>query len=60
MKMAHDDKPLVHDQPEANARLIAAAPDLLAACKLAAQYSETIWEDEMQKIVAAIAKAEGK
>lgn len=44
------------EQIEANARLIAAAPDLLAALKLAKDHSEL--EDEVLDIVdAAISKA---
>lgn len=43
---------------EANARLIAAAPDLLAACKAALDMGD---EFEAEKMIrAAIAKAEGK
>lgn len=44
---------------QANARLIAAAPDLLAACKLALESGEFLCgEDGIVK--AAIAKAEGR
>lgn len=44
---------------EANARLIAAAPDLLAACRIAAEYS-SLDGDDSRAIRAAIAKAEGR
>lgn len=48
---------------EANARLIAAAPDLLAACKDALFHLEGdsyCADIEIQACIAAIAKAEGK
>jgi hypothetical protein len=49
---------------EANAQLIAAAPDLLAACEaMAAQLgggdSFTQWEDAKAQLSAAVAKAKG-
>lgn len=49
---------------DANARLIAAAPDLLAACEeMAAQLGGgddyTKWEDAKAQLLAAIAKAKG-
>jgi hypothetical protein len=49
---------------DANARLIAAAPDLLAACEeMAAQLGGgndyTKWEDAKAKLLVAIAKAQG-
>ena len=51
------------DEAEAIARLIAAAPDLLAACKVMVSYIESNdWEaefaDPMPSIIAAIAKAQ--
>ena len=60
-----------NDQPEmkANARLIAAAPELLEACKEQMRVIETMgnktgcWpinDDNLQMAKAAIAKAEGK
>jgi hypothetical protein len=55
------------DEDEANARLIAAAPDLLAACEMACAVMSTEgendieeWEKALQSIEAAIAKATGK
>lgn len=49
---------------EADARLIAAAPDLLEACKLLMEYSGIIEERDgnwaTEKARAAIAKAEGE
>jgi hypothetical protein len=48
---------------DANARLIAAAPDLLAALKLAVQQNDHDMQmtgDELRICRAAIAKAEGK
>lgn len=51
------------DQEMANARLIAAAPDLLAALKDARREVialGTPWQEKVAKIDAAIAKAEGK
>lgn len=47
-------------QHAANARLIAAAPELLAAMKLAAWFSPYICEDAAAQIRAAIAKATGE
>lgn len=54
---------LTSDGPtEANARLIAAAPDLLAALKEAADFVQPFnrAEDLLDKIEAVIAKAEGR
>lgn len=49
------------ESSEANARLIAAAPDLLEALKYARMYVETEGpEDELEMVDAAIAKAEGR
>ena len=51
------------DDREANARLIASAPDLLEACKLAVKswFSGEISEVQMEVVLrAAIAKAEGE
>lgn len=52
------------DEAEANARLIAAAPDLLAACKLVvACYKGTTAHEQVpawEAVLAAIAKAEGR
>lgn len=55
---------VVGPQHEANALLIAAAPDLLAACEaMAAQLgggdSFTQWEEAKAQLSAAIAKAKG-
>ena len=47
----------VNQDAEANARLIAAAPDLLAACKGALEDGDDF--RAMKRIQAAIAKAEG-
>ena len=57
-------------EAKANARLIAAAPELLAMCKLAAKYVAKMVADDVKtamppiiafnRIEAAIAKAEGK
>lgn len=50
---------------EANARLIAAAPDLLAACELAvtalssARFDTAAYDPHVTKLLAAIAKAKG-
>ena len=62
--------PNVKVDARANARLIAAAPDLLAMCKLAANYVAKMVVDNVNTVVppiialnrieAAIAKAEGK
>ena len=66
-----NDTDLDADEAEGNARLIAAAPELLAACKAAVEYAETcrdipefssgycIGTDHLEAIKAAIAKAEG-
>lgn len=62
-----DDQPYIAFLPdldgnvEANARLIAAAPDLLEACHAAlCPHSLLTMEDAKQMCRAAIAKAEGK
>ena len=59
------------DERKANARLIAAAPDLLAACRCAladmeGSYSREDWDDDenpvaltIRELIAAIAKAGG-
>ena len=50
-----------HETAQANARLIAAAPDLLAALQLIANFSNEDVSDMVRDIArAAIAKAEGK
>ena len=43
---------------KADARLIAAAPDLLAACKVAAQWKHQMSDEVHAMLSAAIAKAE--
>lgn len=50
------------DRPtqEANARLIAAAPDLLLGCKAALRYRDGLVGTAIVQIEAAIAKAEGR
>jgi hypothetical protein len=52
---------------EANARLIAAAPDLLEACEVLLKAAPELWGDDIEKwprlmdrVEAAIAKAEGR
>lgn len=53
----------VHDEADANARLIAAAPDLLAALKAILNSDglpEHVHEDNRARAIAAIAKAEGR
>lgn len=56
--------PIVHTDIEANARLIAAAPDLLKAAKQALQvFVNQGWDDDLiaaSRLKAAIAKATGK
>lgn len=50
-----------HERQQANARLIVAAPDLLAACNAALAYLDA--EDSaglVAEIAAAVAKAEGR
>lgn len=63
----HDKIALVNSSTEAfaaNARLISAAPDLLAAARLGLEYmlavKETYMARDIEKVRAAIAKAEGK
>lgn len=48
------------DSWEANARLIAAAPELLALCKRALTQSARVHPDFMTALENVIAKAEGK
>ena len=52
------------DDPEANARLISAAPDLYEAARLAAETLEAVGlsgcDQDAKRLRAAIAKAEGK
>lgn len=48
------------DQARANAHLIAAAPDLLAACKLAERHHQGMHSEPGIALRAAIAKAEGR
>lgn len=52
------------DENEANAQLIAAAPDLLAACKLAIEYLTTIAHDPnhsvLQQLRVAVIVAESE
>jgi hypothetical protein len=55
----------IDDQQKADANLISAAPDLLAACKLAHAYLEgggtvSEWPDVFAALLSAIEKAEGK
>jgi len=55
------------DRAMANARLIAAAPDLLEACEVLLKAAPELWGDDIEKwprlmdrVEAAIAKAEGR
>jgi len=55
------------DRAEANACLIAAAPDLLEACEVLLKAAPELWGDDIEKwprlmdrVEAAIAKAEGR
>ena len=52
-----------HPENEANARLIAAAPDLLRACKRVADMAvswQPLTPGDIAEVKAAIAKAEGR
>ena len=52
-----------HPENEANARLIAAAPDLLRACKMVADMAvswQPLTPGDIAEVKAAIAKAEGR
>lgn len=49
-----------HEIAEARGRLIAAAPDLLEACKAAREYLNVAEKSMLAKLDAAIAKAEGR
>lgn len=53
------DYPLNAVEIEANARLIAAAPDLLEALKHAVHWHDQLNAKDIAKMEAAIAKAEG-
>jgi hypothetical protein len=61
-----DRNPLQHPEDEANARLIAAAPELLEACRrVAARATELVMLgalplDDVRVVQLAIAKAEGR
>ena len=59
----HDPKtePMMRSMAEANARLISAAPDLLAACKMALEWAEAHGWHEVgcSEVRAAIAAADG-
>ncbi len=57
---ARNEFPDRHAEFAANARLIAAAPDLLAACKAASNAMFRVDLDTHDKLRAAIAKAEGR
>jgi len=55
--------PMLTEQAEANARLIAAAPDLLAACKLTIEENLYLADGDVCTLIhlkRAIAKAEGR
>ena len=65
-------RPHIQKEVEANARLIAAAPDLLAACELSLAWLDSVCDENFslgaepegveakRQIVAAIAKAKGE
>lgn len=55
-----DDDQACRDEADANARLLAAAPDLLAACQAAEWNSLDLPEGVRAKIQAAIQKALGQ
>lgn len=52
--------PAMHDRAEANARLISAAPELLAALKVLIGAGRSAVADDYRQALAAIDKAEGK
>lgn len=65
-----DNQPYVAFLPDldgnvlANACLVAAAPDLLAACKRMIKHIDHVWDDDdlmecRDELIAAVAKAEG-
>ena len=65
-QISHRDRHTNHAERQANARLIAAAPDLLEACQITVKAVEDGFEnaamdfsEAMEKLKAAIAKAEG-
>lgn len=49
----------MREQQQANARLIAAAPDLLEALKAFVNHGSCFDDDDMEKARAAIAKVQG-
>lgn len=53
------DEPTIYPA-DANARLMAAAPDLLAACRIALEGLPEIRHEAKRVLISAIAKAEGK
>ncbi len=56
----HRRHPHFDDNCEANARLISASPDLLAACEAALEEYSFIYNEEVRSLLtAAIAKAKG-
>lgn len=72
-KVARCDPPMIDDgeggmicgvdqvaETEANARLIAAAPELLAACKAVLFDHSMTWDDQKAQLFAAVNKAEGR
>jgi len=49
-----------YEELEANARLIAASPELLEALKHAVRWHDQLSANDIKKMEAAIAKAEGR
>jgi hypothetical protein len=63
VRMRQDMDTLGGEECLANARLIAAAPDLLAACKMIASFAvswEPLTPGDIRVVTDAIAKAEGR